>query len=134
MVFEKFKEKTKQLKDISDHVKDVSLDKVNQLLDDFNNALPTIKTLGLSMKNFHIGMGVIPEIETTLSGSVDAIDIKKIQELIQDNPDKKILTSILKALQTAFSAKEKLGDLAFKSVEVVTKIGLPPKISVDFME
>ena len=109
-------------------------DKVNQLLDDFNKAVPTIKSLGLSMKKFHMGMGVIPEIEITLSGSVNAIDTKKIQELIQNNPDKKILTSILNALQTAFSAKEQLGDLAFERVEVVAKIGIPPKISVDFLE
>ncbi len=90
MVFEKFKEKTKQFKAASDHVKDVSFDQVNQLLDDFNKTVPTIKSLGLSMKKFHMGMGVIPEIEITLSGSVNAIDIKKIQELIQNNPDKKI--------------------------------------------
>lgn len=134
MDFGKMKEKADELKDISGDMADVALEKVNHLLDEFNKAIPTIKALGFSIKNFHVGMGVIPEIETKLTGSVDAVDAEKIQELIQNNQDKKILISILKGLQTASHAKEQLGELAFKGVEVDIKLGLPPNISISFME
>jgi hypothetical protein len=130
----KIKDKGGKLKDISGGTADAALEKVNHLLDEFNKAIPTIKALGFSVNNFHVGMGAIPEIEAKITGSVDAIDAEKIQELIQNNQDKQILITILQGLQTASHAKEQLGELAFKGVEVDIKLGLPPKISISFME
>lgn len=134
MVLGKIKDKGGKLKDISGDMADVALEKVNHLLDEFNKAIPAIKALGFSINNFNVDMGAMPEIKAKLTGSVDAIDAKKIQELIENNQDKQILITILKGLQTASHAKEQLGELAFKGVEIDIKLGVPPKISISFME
>jgi len=130
MVFDKLKGKVDKLKD---DVAGAAVEKVDQLMGDFSEAIPTIKGLGLSVSDFRIGMGVIPEIEAKLTGSVEALDADKIQELIESSQENDILIYILKALRTASNLKERLGGLGFEGVEVDVKLGLPPRISVGFI-
>jgi hypothetical protein len=120
-----------------DKLKGVSggaIEKVNELIGDFNDAMPTIKALGLSVSNFRIGMGIIPEIGATLLGSVEALDAGKIKELIEKHQDNKILKSILEALRSASNFRELLGELPFKGVKVNVDISLPPKIDVNLLQ
>ncbi len=134
MAFEKFMEKVESFKGISDRGSGAAMEKINRLLDEFNEAVPDIKSLGFSVHNFRIDMGAIPEINTKITGSIDAMDPVKIHEMAENNHEKKILVSILKGLETASHAKDKLGSLGFKGVEADIKLGLPPKISIDFIE
>ena len=134
MAFGDFKDKAEKLKDASASVAGAGMEKVNQLLDDFNKSVPAIKALGLSVENFRMDMGTIPEINARITGSVDAIDSEKLQKVADENQDNKILVSLMKGLQAAANAKGKLGELGFKGVEADIKLGLPPKISVGFRE
>ena len=124
-MLEKFKGKTNKLTDIS-------AEKLNQLLDDFNSAIPTMNALGLSIKDFNMKMAVIPEIEAKLIGSLDAVDPEKIEEIVSKNPDKKMLIGILKGLQTASLAKNRISGLSLGGIEVDIKLGLPPSVKVGF--
>ena len=101
-------------------------------LDEFNEALPTMRALGFTIRDFRMSMGLVPELNAKLIASVDTINVAKIDELIAHHQDKKLLAALLKALEAAYHIKEQLGDASFKSVILDVTLGLPPHISVAF--
>ncbi len=133
MAFGKFLETAEKIKDKAEQLKDAAGGSVNKLLEEFNDAIPTLKALGLSIKDVDFKMGVLPEVRATLTGSVEAVDPAKIQELIDGNHDKDLLTAVLRALQAASHMKAPLAAVGFRGVEVQLKLGLPPTASVRFV-
>ena len=101
-----------------------------KIMDEFNEALPTMRALGFTVKDLRVGMGLLPEIGAKLIASTDTVDVKKIKELIEKNSENKTLVAALKGLQMAYNIKQEVGDLPFKGVELV---GLPPHIGVAFV-
>jgi len=104
-----------------------------KFVDEFNEALPTMRALGFTISDLQVGMGLVPEIGAKLIASTDTIDVKKIKELIEKNPENKTLVGALKALQAAYNIKQQIGDLPLKGVEIAVKLGLPPHIGVGFV-
>ena len=123
----------KQVKEKASKLADDANEALQKVLDEFNEAIPTIKAVGLSVKHFRIGMGVLPEIEVKIAGSLEDIDLDKVQELIDSSEGKTTLTTILKGLHRACEIKERIGELVFSGVEVDAKPGIPPKVSVSFV-
>jgi hypothetical protein len=107
-------------------------DTAGRFLDDFNEALPTMRALGFTIENFRMSMGLVPELSAKLIASMDTVNIGRINELIAGHQDKKLLVALLKALEAAFHVKEQLGAASFKNVEMDVMLGLPPHISVGF--
>ncbi len=107
--------------------------KVEQLVHDFNAAIPAMKTLGFSVKSFTIGVGLLPELDATLEGDVDALDPAKIQALIDAHADNKALVAILTSLQTAAKFKNLLTGMGIKGVEIDIKLGFPPLVTIDLL-
>ena len=105
-------------------------DTAGKFLDEFNEALPTMRALGFTVKDFHMGMGLIPELSAKLVASVDTINVGRINELIEHHKEQKLLVAVLKALQAAYHVKEQLGETTFKSVQMDITLGLPPRIGV----
>lgn len=110
-----------------------AIDKAYKLVSDFNNAIPQLEGLGLSVNNFRMGMGIIPEIGATLIGSINSLDAGKIKGLIEKNQDNKILTAILEGMRTASNFKELIGKMVFEKVKIDVNMSLPPKIAIDFL-
>ena len=108
-------------------------DAAGKIVREFNEALPTMRGLGFTISDLHVGMGLVPEVSAKLIASTDTIDVKKIKELIEKHPDNKTLVGVLNALQAAYNIKQEIGDLPLKGVEVALKLGLPPHISVGFV-
>jgi hypothetical protein len=105
-----------------------------KFLDEFNEALPAMRALGLTVRDLHVGMGLIPEIGAKLIGSVDTINVAKINDLIGKEKEKKTLVAVLKTLQAAYNVKDQLGDLGLKGVEIDMTLGLPPRINASFVK
>ena len=122
-----------KLKDKAGEVKGAALEKFDKTLDELNEALPTIEALGFAVTDLKVGIGPTPEVSAKISGSVEGIKAEEIQGLIDSNPDKKFLVTILKGLQTASDVQNKLGDLGFKSVEADVNV-LAPSIKVGFLK
>lgn len=114
-------------------VKDAALEKINQSLADFSEAIPAIKDLGFAVTNVRIRMGLTPEISAKLTGTVASIKKEKVQKLIESYPENKFLVTILKGLQTASEVQNKIGDLGFKGLEADVNL-VPPTIDVDFLD
>jgi hypothetical protein len=121
------------LKKVPPGTASMAVEKVHQLVGDFNDAIPKIKGLGLSVSNFRMGMSIIPDIGARLTGSIEALDAGKIKELIESHQDNKVLISILEALRTASNFKKLLSELLCKEVQVDLNLSLPPKIAVNFL-
>lgn len=111
----------------------MAADTASKYLDEFNQALPTIRALGFTIKDFHMSMGIVPEVSAKLIASVDAIDVAKINELASRCEDKKLLLAVLKALETAYQIRKQIGEGSFKSVEMDLTLGIPPHVSVGFV-
>src|SRR5260370_25797047 len=107
-------------------------DTAGKFLDEFNEALPTMRALGFTIQDFRMNMALVPEIGAKLVASVDTIDVGKINELIAKHQERKFLVTVLKGLQAAYHAKELLGSTTFNSVDVDLALGLSPHISVGF--
>lgn len=134
MVLGKIPKKTGDIKGKASDIMGAAAGTVEKMLDDFNQAVPVIKGLGFSIKDIKVEMGMPPKVNATLTGSVEAMDSEKIQELIDAKSDKKFLVTLLKGLLAASNIKEQLSALVFKGVEAKIKLGVPPGISVKFME
>ncbi|MDH5562944.1 MAG: hypothetical protein OEY91_04875 [Nitrospirota bacterium] len=109
-------------------------EKVDRMLAEFNAALPVLEALGLSLKDFKMGMGIIPEIQAKLVGSLEDVKEDKIEEMIEQYQDNKTLTTVLKALKMAASIRKRVEGIPFTGIEVGLKLGLPPNVSVGFVE
>ena len=104
-----------------------------KFVDEFNEALPTMRALGFTVRDLRVGMGLMPEIGAKLVASTDSIDVGKIKDLIAKHPDNKTLVAALKALETAYNIKQQIGDIPVKGVEIDITLGLPPHIGVAFV-
>jgi hypothetical protein len=109
-----------------------AVDTAGKFLDEFNEALPTMRALGFTIRDFKMAMGLVPEVSAKLVGSVDTIDVKRIDSLTVEHKEKKLLVAFLKALEAAYHLKEQLGETAFKSIEMDVTLGFPPHVSVAF--
>jgi len=105
----------------------------DKLLAEFNDALPTMRALGFTVKDLKVGMGLVPEIEAKLVASADTVDPKKIKELIDKDPGNKTLATALKALLAAYNLKQMVGSIPFKGVELDMKLGIPPHVGIGFV-
>jgi hypothetical protein len=104
-----------------------------RMLDEFNEALPTIRALGFTVKDLHVGMGLLPEVGARLVASTDDIDAKKLEELIQKNAEKKVLHAALRGLLAAYNIRQQIPDVPLNGVELDLHLGLPPRVSVAFV-
>jgi hypothetical protein len=120
-----------------DKLKEVSAgavaDKAGDMIRDFNDAIPTIKALGLSVSDMSFKMGLPPEIGATFTGSVEALDQAKIKELIERHAEKKMITALLETLRTASNLKDQLRELEFRGVKVDVKLGISPTVEVGLL-
>ena len=108
-------------------------DAAGKLVDEFNEALPTMRALGFTIKDLRVGTGLVPEIGAKLIASADTIDVKKIKELIEKHPENKTLIGALKGLELAYNVRQEVGELPLKGVEIDVTLGLPPHVGVAFV-
>ena len=122
------------LKGKAEELKGAAAEKADQLMKEFNEAVPALKGLGFSIRDFHIGMGVMPEVRTKLVGQIKDVKDEKVSELLEKYKEKKLLSSMLKSLQAALRIKGMLEALPFKGIAMDVTLGVPPNLSVDFIE
>jgi len=106
---------------------------VDEVLRQLNEALPMMETLGLSVDDMSIKMGVPPEFAASIIGSIEALDEHRLGELAKAAGENKLVASMVEALRTAAMFKEKLKKVAFKGVKLDVKLGLLPSIHVGLL-
>ena len=73
-------------------------EQIDAIIDEFNAMLPFAEELGLSVASFDIEAGLLPQIKTSLVGSIDYIYNEAEERLISDLESKKLLVALLNAV------------------------------------
>lgn len=118
---------------LSEQVTEISAaaqEQFNAILEEYQKVLPLAESLGLSVGSFKLEMGLVPEIRTTLIGSVERINKESVQKLIADHPSNKLLGAILNALLITKDLQQKLNIKSLKGIAVDVKLGIAPNVSV----
>lgn len=105
-------------------------DQFNAVLEEYEKIVPIAETLGLTVGKFEVEMGIIPEITTSLVGSVDRIQKDAVEKLIAEYKNNKILVLILNGLLFTKDMQQRLHISNLKGIVVDLKIGLSPSVSV----
>jgi hypothetical protein len=108
--------------------------KIDETLDEFKKATNLFGKFGFKVGKFKVGMGALPEISTSVSGSLETVQVENIKQLIEDHKDNKLLVSMLKALVTAKEVRDRVELPYFAGAKLDIKLGVPPKISFDLQE
>ncbi len=110
-----------------------AIDKAHEMLREFNETVPTLKAIGLSVSDVSFKMGIPPEIAATLVGSVSALDGVAIKDAKGRYRDNRVVTLILEALILASTFKSQLSGLGFAGVKVDVRLGLFPSVQVGLL-
>lgn len=121
---------TEQVQDQVTEVSAAAQEKINFLLEEYQKVIPIAENMGLSIGSFKVEMGILPEIKTSLVGSIDKINKEAVQKLIVDNQNNKIVVTILNAILLTKDLQEKWKIKALKGITVEIKLGVSPNISV----
>ncbi|MDN3918862.1 hypothetical protein [Roseateles violae] len=105
-------------------------DQLNTWMNDYKKATATLQTLGFEVGRFTIGMGVLPEIHTTLAGKVAAIEKERVEQLMQQHQDHSSTVTLRKGLLLAKRVSDHL-DGRLESVTLHIKLGIPPGVNVE---
>ncbi len=129
-VKDKAQEVTGKLQDKVTEISAAAQEQFNAVLEEYQNILPLAESLGLSVGSFKVEMGLLPEIKTSLVGSVERINKEAVQKLIADNQSNKLLALVLNGLLIAKALQQRLKIQALKGIPVDIKLGVTPNVSV----
>jgi hypothetical protein len=110
---------------------DAAEGKLNELLDDYKKLTGVLERFGFKVGKFTVGIGVLPEIHTTISGSIEDLREESLKQMIAEHQGEATLVSLLKALVTAKQIWEHV-ELKLTAVTLDVTLGLAPKVAVDF--
>jgi Rad3-related DNA helicase len=105
-------------------------EQLNDILEEYQKILPLAESLGLTIGSFKLEMGLVPEIRTSLIGSVERINKEAVQKLIAAHQNNKLLVMILNALLITKDLQHKLNIKALKGIQVDIKLGISPNVAV----
>ena len=111
-----------------------SMAKANEMMDELKTALALFEKFGFRAGKFKMDMGAIPAISTTISGSLDKVEVDGIQNLIEEHKENKLLCAMLKTLIKAKQVRDRVDLDYFTGTTLDIKLGVPPKISFDLQE
>jgi len=109
---------------------DVAQGKVNEYLDEYKKVIAILEPFGFTVQKFTVGMGVLPEIHTTISGSIENIREDGLKKMIEEHSANALLVSLLKALLMAKGFWERM-ELKLTGVTLNITLGVPPRISIE---
>ena len=109
---------------------EVTKAKVTTWLDEYKKAIALLEDFGFTVGRFTVSMGILPEIHTSITGSIESIHEDALRKLIDERQAEPLLVSMLKALITLRHFWEHV-ELKLKSVTINVTLGVPPNIAVE---
>lgn len=113
----------------------IAQEKINSILEEYKRLLPYLEELGLNVEGFSIEAGLLPQINTSLRGSIDDIKNEAIERIKEENKTNTLFVAILNAISMAKNCHEQLESVyisILKDIIIDIKLGVPPAISVRF--
>lgn len=114
-------------------IADVDIEKLKGAVDEVNTALPIVEKVGYRAKELEIELGITPGVIIHFEKFCDA-SAEEIETILKENEDKKVIATVIKALNKAdeLRAGMKLGKFIFSEVEL--ELGISPKIKMKYLE
>ena len=112
-------------------LKDAGWEKVNAFINDILGLAPLIEVTGFSIKEVISDATIPPSIIIQFIKEKEA-HAQAIEDMLEQNKDKEMLTLIVRALQKADSLQNAMKLSHYKFSGLNMKIGLPPDISLRF--
>jgi len=122
------------VKGVATEVAGESMEKVNEMVDELKSALALFDKFGFRAGKFKMELGAMPAISTSISGSLDKVDVDSLQKLIEEHKDNKLLSAMVKGLIGAKQLRDRIELNYFTGTTLKVKLGVPPKISFDLEE
>lgn len=119
-----------QLKDEVTDLSNAAQQQLDAVLDEYQKVLPIAESLGLRVGSFQVEMGILPQIKTTLVGSLENIKSDAVKALIEKHQKNTLLVLIFKALLITKDMQKRLNITNLKGIVVDIKLGIPPQVSV----
>jgi hypothetical protein len=108
--------------------------KVNEMIDELKSALALFEKFGFRAGKLKMDMGAMPAVSTSLSGSLDKVEVGGLQKLIEEHKKSKLLSGMLNALIRAKQVRDRVDINYFTGTTLNVKLGVPPSISFDLEE
>jgi hypothetical protein len=125
-----FKDLVGTIKGATEGLGDVAKGKVNEWVDEYKKAITVLETFGFTVGKFTVGMGVLPEINTSISGSIENIREDSLKKLIEEHQAETLLVSLLNALIMTRRLWEHM-QLKLTNVTLHITLGVPPTIRTE---
>lgn len=112
-------------------------DQIDALIDEFNKILPFAEELGLSISSFNIEAGLLPEVKTSLVGSIEDIKDEAVERIISENENNKLLVAVLNSILMAKKIHGRLEGAyisILRDLVIDIKLGVPPSVSCRFQK
>lgn len=132
---EQAKSLTSKIQEETGDVASIAQEKINLILEEYKLILPYMEELGLSVEGFSIEAGLLPQIKTSLRGSIEYIKVEAVDRIKAENKNNQLLIAILNAILLAKKCHEKLESVyisILKDIIIDIKLGIPPSISIRF--
>lgn len=126
---------TSRLQEETEDISDMAQEKIELILEEYKRLLPYVEELGLTVQGFSIEAGLLPQIKTSLRGSIDNIKPEAVERIKEENKTNKLLIAILNAVLLAKKCHQRLESVyisVLKDIVVDVKLGIPPSILVRF--
>ncbi|MGD8386450.1 MAG: hypothetical protein PVG49_04885 [Desulfobacteraceae bacterium] len=108
--------------------------KVDDMVDDLKSALGVFESFGFRASKLNMELGAMPAISTSISGSLDKVDVEGLKKLIEENEQNKLLCGMLNALIKARQLRDRIEMDSFTGTTLDIKLGAPPKLSFHLRE
>lgn len=135
-IFQKMKDKARGMQtEIADKISQASeagSSMLRETGEELNEIVPLLRELGYAAESIQIGIGLIPDISIEISGLTKKMDENAYQRVLEEKKDKKLVCSLLKALQTQSVLQDKIHIVGMKSDSAVITLTIPPKMNLKF--
>jgi hypothetical protein len=112
-------------------VKDAALESVKRIAEDLNGYLPALGEAGYTLQEVSAEIGIAPKLLATFAARPD-ITQERIDVVIAEHADAKVLAVILRALYGAYKLQNSIDVAGMKPHGIVLTLGVTPSVAVKF--
>lgn len=109
---------------------DAAKEKAMSIIDGWVEILPRLESLGLQNQSFGLSMGLNPSLRLELFGSVGAMTIERIDQILAENSDNYYIKLIFQAVRATIALHERAGAMPIEPLIVQVSVKLSPEITV----
>ena len=108
----------------------IAIDKMHEMIEGYKKVIAILEPLGFKMGKFTVVMSVLPEVHTSISGSVLDIREDGLKKLIDEHQSETLVVTLLKTLIVTKKIWEHM-ESKLTTATINVTLGVSPKVTVD---